>query len=397
MSIGVDLLMKLIEESNSIAFSRLERKWFEDFEKDLYDFMANHFNRYKKLPTIRTITTHFDFNYNISEPIQYYLDKFYERTVRNLVSEKTDKFNTLIDSENYDGLIDYMGEFINESKRIKTLLTIDVKEAKEIIEMSLEELIKRRIVETGIPTGWQTLDYATGGLQPGNIFLVLARVKMGKSMIMIHLANAAYNAGKKVLFISMEMSSKEVGLRLIGLRKGLNLMLLQRKPISTETEKLIRKELREMKEGFHYVEGQFKTNIDEIIGLIETYEPDVVYIDGGYLIKPKNKAWKNKWEMMGEVIESLKTFSLRWDIPIAISFQFNRDIKRTTKSVQDRAFEKIQLSDAISQVASTGIAILENEDIPDTRKIEIIGGRGGEQGEFIINWDWERMNFKEYD
>ncbi len=105
-----------------------------------------------------------------------------------------------------------------------------------------------------------------------------------------------------------------------------------------------------------------------------------------------------KWEKISEITEMLKTMSIQNDIPVVVSFQFNRQVKKGDMSA---GYEHIQLSDAISQLASVGIGLFD--DGKDSvyagmrKRIELIGegGREGESGGFWINWDWESMNFSE--
>jgi replicative DNA helicase len=70
---------------------------------------------------------------------------------------------------------------------------------------------------TGLRTGFPDLDRMTTGLQPGNLIILAARPSMGKTSLALNIAeHAAIEQGLPVLLFSMEMSSDELTLRMIG-------------------------------------------------------------------------------------------------------------------------------------------------------------------------------------
>jgi len=397
MSIATSLLFKICEENKTNYFLKLKKEWFIDIESDIYNFMYDFYKSYHKMPSAGVFFEKFNIS-KVSEPFEYYADTFRKNTTMRYLSELASKINNLnMDNNNADLILENIISFMNTSTKLKTILDTDIKSYTDLM-IDVKDLLENKMFfGTGISTGWETLDNETGGLQKGNVFVVLARVKMGKSAVLLHMANTALNLNKKVMIVSMEMTAREMGLRLIAMRKHYNLKYIHRNRPSSFLLNKIKEEIdNNTINNLWFVEGQFKKGINSIIGSVKTYLPDIVYIDGGYLIKPsestKNKA---KWEVISDVIEEIKTLAMVQDIPIVVSFQFNRQVNRASKTIENIAFEKIQLSDAISQIVSTGIALLQKENRDDERLIEIIGGRGGEQGVFTIKWDWETMNFEE--
>jgi len=70
----------------------------------------------------------------------------------------------------------------------------------------------------GIPTGFERLDAAIGGLAPGTLTVVGARPKVGKSTMLLNWAKyIAYECGKPVLYVDTEMSTVEQQLRLLSI------------------------------------------------------------------------------------------------------------------------------------------------------------------------------------
>lgn len=80
---------------------------------------------------------------------------------------------------------------------------------------------------TGLPTGFTDLDRRTTGLHPGQLVIVAARPGMGKSALALNVTEYASKAsGKTALVFSLEMSLRELGLRMVASGAGINVQRL---------------------------------------------------------------------------------------------------------------------------------------------------------------------------
>jgi replicative DNA helicase len=70
---------------------------------------------------------------------------------------------------------------------------------------------------TGVPTGYVDLDKMTSGLQPGELVVIAGRPSMGKTALALNIAeHVAVDNGLPVAIFSMEMSSTQLAMRLLG-------------------------------------------------------------------------------------------------------------------------------------------------------------------------------------
>jgi replicative DNA helicase len=73
----------------------------------------------------------------------------------------------------------------------------------------------------GLPTGFEILDNAINGLEPGTLTVLGARPKAGKSATLMNIAkHLAYHINEPILYLDTEMSTKEQQFRLISMLSG---------------------------------------------------------------------------------------------------------------------------------------------------------------------------------
>ena len=86
-------------------------------------------------------------------------------------------------------------------------ITVEMHDVVNHIDM----LMNRSGELTGLSSGFARLDEMTGGLQPGDLFILAARPSMGKTALALNLArNAAVDFAKKVAVFSLEMTTRSL-------------------------------------------------------------------------------------------------------------------------------------------------------------------------------------------
>jgi len=81
----------------------------------------------------------------------------------------------------------------------------------------LELLAQREAAITGVPSGFNELDFMTSGFQPADLVIVAARPSMGKTAFTLNIAqHAAITAKVPVAFFSLEMSKESLVQRMLA-------------------------------------------------------------------------------------------------------------------------------------------------------------------------------------
>jgi replicative DNA helicase len=237
----------------------------------------------------------------------------------------------------------------------------------------------------GLPTPWTTLTQILRGLVPKNSYIIAAQQKIGKTQKVICLGEYLYQEGYNVLVISMEMSREEYMARTYALTHKLSLDYVLSGKISTPLETAIREDiLADDKENkFSFYEGFFAMSVVEIEQLVALERPDILIIDGAYLIKPRDKNSRMAgWEHQTQIAKDLKGILGRYEIPGVFTYQFNEK-------------DDVHLSKALPQIATAVMGVYELRDRLHARRTRVRYNRNGPTGEITWNFDFNRASFTE--
>lgn len=97
--------------------------------------------------------------------------------------------------------------------------------ANEALE-HIEAMQKRGDQLSGITTGLADLDAMLGGWQPSDLVILAARPSMGKTAFMCGAAIAAAKAGYHVAISSLEMSKRQLGIRMVALEANADVFVV---------------------------------------------------------------------------------------------------------------------------------------------------------------------------
>jgi replicative DNA helicase len=94
--------------------------------------------------------------------------------------------------------------------------------AKRQLEL-VEQMAGRPQMITGLPTGFIDFDQMTSGLQPSDLIIVAARPSVGKTSLVLSIAQNAARAGSTIGISSLEMSKEQLVIRLLCSEARINM------------------------------------------------------------------------------------------------------------------------------------------------------------------------------
>lgn len=245
----------------------------------------------------------------------------------------------------------------------------------------------------GIQTPWKTVNDATMGFWPEDFVLYVARMGVGKTWLLILLANYAWHVEKKkVLFATTEMSKIKIYQRWAAahfklpyndLRKG-QLPIFQEEKLREGVAGLVNAE------GLNIVGGDFDFRIESLEAAIQECEPDILFVDGAYLLRVSGDG---RTEKAANTFDELKRVAKRNHIPLVASTQFNREVK--ANNAASVSAEKIAMSDAAGWNADLIFGLVQTEDMKRDRRMlqKPLKFREGTSEDVECWWDFDQMMF----
>jgi len=192
----------------------------------------------------------------------------------------------------------------------------------------------------GLSTGFAKLDEKTGGLRKGEFWVIGAKTSMGKSVMMLQIAQGAINEGKKVAIFTLEMGADEVIGRMISCGNSIPIgEITQPRHVSKMNIDKIRKAAKDIAQTSLMICDSADLTIDAISGhcqrIQETSGLDLVVIDYLQLIStPKTRGQSREQEVAG-ISRACKQLAKRLKCPVLTATQLNE----AGQSRESRAIE----------------------------------------------------------
>lgn len=373
-----------------------------DQEITAYDFVRGHLRQYRELPASQTVQEELGIRLPAAnEPLAYYIDLVNERYEYNLIRDRFGPLREALATKNMALVADTVSGISSVLRRRRrgasqTGEAMNMNEAGHLVTARLRQIQGTGGV-SGITTGWPTFDYMTGGYQNGDMITWVGRMGLGKTYVMLRQAQNAHLAGAHVLFVTTEMSIEQMARRYAALVTGVNPTLLKNGTISTYMRERINAVYRDMIGGerFKVFSVGMNAKCDSIARLADEFAPDIIFIDGVYLLRPSEMGRNaNRTEKVHAVYDELRGMNLDIGCPFVLSTQFNRQAGRSGK---EGSLETISFTDAVGTHSSQVIALKDGptENVRDSRVFDFLKGREGEHGSVAINFKFAPLDMGE--
>jgi hypothetical protein len=135
--------------------------------------------------------------------------------------------------------------------------------------------------------------------------------------------------------------------------------------------------------------GSGEYNVEFIESKIRQYKPDVVYIDGVYMLKSQGKS---DWEKQTEISRAIKQVALNLNVPIVGTMQANRGGATSSKlGTQHVAYSDAYAQDCDYLIALNRVYDKLNECFKNEIIVEIAASRESENVKARVQVDLDNM------
>lgn len=400
MSAGLKYLSAVISNgAGSVLLQMDSSLLIDNNEVAAFDFIKDYYRSYREVPTPRIVQENTSVRLpNADGPLQFHFDNLQERFDFSVLRDQWDQHRELIRQGRPQPVVELMEGTLRRlrSRHRQGQSLIDAHQGMGLVIDRLRDAIRQGGI-SGIPTQWPTFNEQSGGYQPADLITWVGRSAMGKTAMLLSQAEAAYDAGYSVLVVTSEMGSEQIARRWMTMRFGLNPRNLKMGTVSTYLLRRMEAMQAELlgRERFRILSLGTGAQLSAVEAAISETAPDIVFIDGIYLFYPsKNSSYMKQTERVTAVFDQLKQQCIDTNLPHVVTTQFNR---QAGKGGKDGSLETIGLSDAIGWHSSIVVAVKvgPTDDPRQSRELEFLKGREGEEGKFAINFKFRPVDFSE--
>lgn len=283
--------------------------------------------------------------------------------------------STQIAGSGYEGTEDVNSLLDNAERMIlgvsERKISRDFAPIKEVVMSAvdrIDELYNKKGGITGIATGFIDFDHLTSGLQPSDLILIAARPSMGKTALVLNMAqNVAIREKKAVAFFSLEMSKEQLVQRMLCSEASIDSSRLRIGELEdNDWEKLIwaadslsRAEIFiDDTPGITVMEMRAKARRLKV-----EHNLQLIVIDYLQLMQGSGKkSGENRQQELSDISRSLKALARELNVPVIALSQLSRSVE--SRQVKRPMLSDLRESGALEQDADL-VAFLYREDYYD--------------------------------
>ncbi len=267
-----------------------------------------------------------------------YYAEIVEKTsiIRSLIHAATDVVNM-----GYEGIED-IGLLIDEAEsRIFSVSKRRISEKfahiKELLKEgfeNLEKLHKRGAPISGLATGLNDLDEKTSGLHPSDLIIIAARPSMGKTSLVLSMAqHIAIEEKTPVAIFSLEMSRQQLAQRLLCSEARVDVQQLRSGKLDAADWTSLSHAAGRLAEAPIYIDDTPSITMMEVRAkarrLMAKHKLGLIIVDYLQLMQSRGRA-ESRQQEISEISRSLKILGRELDVPVIAVSQLSRAVESRT-------------------------------------------------------------------
>lgn len=264
---------------------------------------------------------------------------------------------------------------------------------------AVETSMKRGAALTGIPTGFPSIDAATGGLQRGELAIVAARPSQGKSAFALNMAIQSAEQGIPVCVFSLEMTAVSLADRIYGSMTDINTRKFRSGKL-TDAELMAYQgasvQFANLPIIFYDIGSLHVRDFTMVLNRIrKKHGVELVIVDYIQLMHGSNgKSSQKRHEEVGEISRAMKLSAMRHNISIVGLSQLNRD-------TQDGEPKLHQLRESGSLEQDADVAFLlytksqDDQNMTRETQVHVAKQRNGPTPKLLFKFDMRAQKFTE--
>ena len=222
---------------------------------------------------------------------------------------------------------------VRGEEQARTILNIRELAAEEFAALMR---IKDGKQEVGIPTGYAPVDECTGGLKPGEMFVLAARPSIGKTSLALNvIRNVAFRNPKPraVAFFSLEMTGNQIARRLLCTESGIPESTFINQRFNDGDLTRLTGAVEKIRNARIYIDPTGGLTIAELRAkarrLKMQHNIELIVIDYLQLMHSDGRS-ESRQQEVAEISGGIKKLAKDLSVPILVLAQLNRDVDKAT-------------------------------------------------------------------
>lgn len=396
---------------NDQHLHKINRKYFSnDMHNQLFNVMQINYEDRTTILSEVTLKGIMEDKKTSAEKIEDYLLLYHRLTERKALEGDAlyaiDKLQDLYIKRESEKLVHSTLSILDTEKGSKVLsdfedILTEIREDSKTIEI-VERFVYKNINDRkeaylegkaypekkkSIPYGFPELDKHTGGMFPGEFYLIVGGPKTGKSRMLFNIAYNNVIIGNTVMYVTIEMPIEQVE-RMFDSRHS---------EVSYSNLKFSRLEEAQDTKYLNHIIGEPKLYIvDARIGckpstirqkikqFKRTHKLDLIIIDYLSIVEP-DKVYKSGWEKEIDIAKQFKQMARAENIPLVSAAQLTKEARKGKKVGMEYIAngDVAPHCDLILQLVPVG------EDSPDLLEAQVTGNRDGAIFSFLMKTEWD--------
>lgn len=207
---------------------------------------------------------------------------------------------------------------------------VHVKPVAEALLDKIQEMEGRKVVLTGLTTGFADLDEKTSGLQRADLIILAARPSMGKTSFAMMLAqNAAIETGAVVGIFSLEMSKEALVMRMLCSQGNIDAQRFRNGFLSRAEWAQIAKSLGTLADTKIFLDDTPGISVLEMRAkarrlATEQKRLDLIIVDYLQLMSGSNRRFESRQQEVSQISRELKSLAKEMNVPLVALSQLSR-------------------------------------------------------------------------
>ena len=277
----------------------------------------------------------------------------------------------------------------------------------DLHESEFKELMKINSgeVEVGLKTGFDVVDEYTGGLKPGEMFILAARPSIGKTSLALNIIRnvATGPNARPVAFFSLEMSESQIVRRLLCTQAGVPEAVFWNRQFDVRNVQQLTGAASVLMGSKIFIDPTGGLSIAELrakarrMKMIHNIE--LVVIDYIGLMTTGQRS-ENRQAEIQQISGAIKKLAKELKVPFLVLAQLNREVDKNSSPNAKPKLANLRDSGSIEQDADV-VTFLHRDrekskgDVPSAEALWIIEkNRNGRTGDVKLNFIPSRMEFQ---